>query len=473
MTPAPTGPSRRAGVCSRESSAEERLRRGLANPLRASVMYPPDRRLFAPYRILASEQAIRQSLERAVSPIGLYVHVPFCETKCTYCDYETVPLRRHDATSIDAYVAALVAELAAVAEALPSRIEVAGLDIGGGTPGVLGATQVEQILRAVDRLFLPAPAFEVSIETTPTLAAAEPEKWRRIARAGVARASMGIQTSSRELLGRFNRAPHTPDRARAGMDALCAAGFSIVNVDLMFALPGLDADSWEAALELALSLGPGVVTAYDTVYKNRGIASQAALCGDGPSPAAYGAQYDLAFRRLTGAGYTSRYGSVNFSRVPGRLGTSRYLEGRIRDGLDYVGVGLYASSLLGDTWRFGLRDYGQWLAAASAGRLAAQDLYRLPARHVMAKHVSLALSYGVFDAVRFERRFGVPLGEVYRDELALLSRRRLMRPADDGWEVVPGRFGELPGIRAVFYPDDAVPLLELPVLSRVTAASPR
>lgn len=449
---------------------ERRFALGMENHLRASVMYPPDRSLFTPFRIAdAGAVEVAATLGAARGPVALYAHVPFCETKCAYCDYETVPLAAHDEASIAGYTRALLAELGALAEALPPGIEVAGLDVGGGTPGTLTALQFEAILRVVERRFTLAPSFEVSTETTPTLAAADPAKWRRIREAGVSRVSMGVQTASPALLSRMNRALHGPSEIERGMAALRDAGFAMVNVDLLFALPGLSLAAWDATLSSALALSPDVVTIYDTVYKNRGIATLASRDGGAPSPADYGAQYDLAFARLTAAGFAARYGSVNFSRVSGRLGTSRYLEGRILDGLDYAGAGLYASSLVGDTWRFGRQRYADWLAHAGRGELAAQDLYALPRAHVIAKYVLLALSYGYLDERRYERRFGETLASRFGGELAFLEARSLLRRAPDGWEMVAGSFASLPGIRALFYPDDAAErmllLLARPVVS--------
>ena len=398
-----------------------------------------------------------RALRQARGPIALYAHIPFCETKCTYCDYETVPLSRHSPPSIQSYVDALCAELAAISRALPGGIEAAGFDLGGGTPGVLSSTQVEQILRTVDRHFRPSPAFEVSIETTPTLAAGDPAKWKSIAQAGVSRASMGIQTAAPALLTRLNRGMHDSTLAARGMDSLRAAGFAIVNADVMFALPRLDDFAWDATLDLCLALAPDVITTYDTVYKSRAIARSGVL----PSPDVFGRQYDHAFAKLNASGWRARYGSVNFSRVPGRLGTSRYLEGRILDGLDYAGAGLYASSLIGDSWRFGKKSYAAWMK--SAGELSAEDLYELPRAHVMAKFVLLALSYGFLDSARFERRFGETLAIRFAPALSFLEQRGLLRRAPDGWEMIPGTFAALPGIRACFLPDDALPSLSRPV----------
>lgn len=277
-------------------------------------MYPPDRSVFAPWRVAdAGVHEVAATLAKARGPVALYAHVPFCETKCAYCDYETVPLASHDDASLSRYVGALLAELGAIANALPQGVEVAGFDIGGGTPGTLAASQFEEILRVVERRFNPAPGFEVSTETTPTLAAAEPAKWRRIREAGISRVSMGVQTAAPALLSRMNRGLHGPSEIERGMAALRAAGFAVVNVDLMFALPGLSLESWDATLSSVIALAPDVVTVYDTVYKNRGIATLATRDGAAPSVADFGAQYDHAFTRLTAAGFSSRYGSVNLS----------------------------------------------------------------------------------------------------------------------------------------------------------------
>ena len=455
----------RGGGSSANASIEARFTLGMSNPLRASVMYPPAREAFSRFRTATTSAAVRSSLSHAVGPLALYAHVPFCETKCAYCDYETVPLAAHDATSIARYAAALCRELDAIAAAIPSSIPVAGFDIGGGTPGTLSAADVSSLLRTVERRFTLAPSFEVSTETTPTLAAVDPAKWRAIRESGVSRVSMGVQTIAPALLSRLNRGIHGADVTRRGMDSLRAAGFAMVNVDLMFALPGLSLESWEATVAHAISLAPDVVTIYDTVYKNRGIATFASRDGFAPSPSDYGAQYDRAFALLSTAGYSARYGSVNFSRVTGRLGTSRYLEGRILDGLDYAGAGLYASSLVRDTWRFGKQRYADWLAHAERCELAAHDLYALPREHVIAKYVLLALSYGYLDGARFERRFGETLTSRFGAELAFLESRVLIERTTDGWELVPGSFGALPGIRALFYPDDALAFLPRTVVS--------
>jgi hypothetical protein len=143
---------------------------------------------------------------------------------------------------------------------------------------------------------------------------------------------------------------------------------------------------------------------------------------------------------------------VNFSRVPGRRGTSRYLESRILELDPYVGVGLYASTLLGSTWGFNLRRLDAYEGRAGVGRLAHGDVYALPCEHLTAKLVIGMLSYGFIDPGRTSRRFGETLGARFGHELEWLVREGLLREHDGLYWLEPGAFGSLPGIRATFMP---------------------
>jgi oxygen-independent coproporphyrinogen-3 oxidase len=281
----------------------------------------------------------------------------------------------------------------------------------------------------------------------------------------VNRVSLGLQSADPAILRGVGRPEAACAEARAGVEALRASGIGLLNVDLMFALPGDSLQTWLEAVDFALSLEPDVVTTYDTVYKNRAIAGDAFRRGVLPGADHYGRLYDAGFSRLLAAGYRAGYGSVNFSRVPGRLGTSRYLEGRILDGIDYVGVGLYASSLLNRAWAFAPADYEAWLRAARSGPLAAAEVYALPVEHVMAKYLLLALSYGFVDPGRFEQRFAEPLRRRFGDALDWLGAAGQLEERSGEWRMTPGSFSKLPGIRAAFYPEEALGSLSLAVPS--------
>jgi len=431
---------------------------GMRHPLQATVMYPPARGLFAPHAdTLALPAALADGAHLAASDgrFGLYIHVPFCETKCAFCDYATLIGPRWDEGHRGQYVDTLLAELTIWRAALPSNATVSGLDFGGGTPMALTPAQIGRLLGRVRDLFPVAPGFEVSFETTPTLAQARPDDLASLAALGVGRISMGVQSLDSAVLRAGARALHAPDKVHVAMGALRRAGFGVVNLDLMFAQLGQDIDSWDSTVRAAIALAPDVITIYDTVYKRRPIAALGARSGCLPTVATYADAYDLAYDALGQSGYRGAYGTVNFSRVPGRLGTSRYLEGRILELQPYIGCGLYASTLVGDAWAFRPRHLNAWRAEIEAGLLPRESCYGLPRPHVLAKSVLLQLSYGFIDVARLRRRFGGELDPSLLETLDRLVASRLMSRQGDRWTLTAGAFGALPGIRAALMPETA------------------
>src|SRR5207248_10188441 len=123
-------------------------------------------------------------------------------------------------------------------------------------------------------------------------------------------------------------------------------------------------------------------------------------------------------------GFHAPYGSVNFSRYAGETGTSPYFEGRLLDGLAYVGVGNYASSLAGECWWFAPARVNDWLQAVEAGTcLPSGDFYRLPVEERMAKYLLLSLSFGFLDPARFRSVFGADLEESHAAAVAMATDR--------------------------------------------------
>jgi oxygen-independent coproporphyrinogen-3 oxidase len=187
---------------------------------------------------------------------ALYVHVPFCAQKCTYCAFYS------EATSgplIDRYVHALVRELELVAHDLKPRT----VFFGGGTPSLLNLRQWEQILGAMDRLGL-LGAQEWTVECNP--ATVSLEKARLLRSFGVNRISMGVQSLDEALLDRLGRI-HSRDMVFRSFDTLRLAGFDNLNLDLMFAIPGQTLDIWRTTLRDALALGSEHLSAYEVIYE--------------------------------------------------------------------------------------------------------------------------------------------------------------------------------------------------------------
>jgi oxygen-independent coproporphyrinogen III oxidase len=187
---------------------------------------------------------------------SLYVHVPFCAQKCTYCAFYS---EASTGELINRYVDALIRELELVAPDLRPRT----IFFGGGTPSLLNVRQWEKLLEAMDRLGL-AGAEEWTVECNPATVSAD--KARLLRSQGVNRISMGVQSLDDNLLDRLGRV-HSRDMVFRSFDTLRAAGFDNINVDLMFAIPGQTMAVWRETLSEAMALGSEHLSTYEVIYE--------------------------------------------------------------------------------------------------------------------------------------------------------------------------------------------------------------
>jgi len=187
---------------------------------------------------------------------SLYVHVPFCARKCEYCAFYS---EAGNGEVVNRYVDALVRELELVATDL--RPET--IFFGGGTPSLLNLRQWEKILRAMQRLNL-LGATEWTIECNPATVSLDKAKLLRDF--GVNRISMGVQSLDANLLERLGRI-HSREMVFKSFDTLRAAGFSNINVDLMFAIPGQTMSIWKSTLAEAIALGSEHLSSYEVIYE--------------------------------------------------------------------------------------------------------------------------------------------------------------------------------------------------------------
>jgi putative oxygen-independent coproporphyrinogen III oxidase len=182
---------------------------------------------------------------------GVYVHIPFCATRCDYCDFATWTDRGH---LIDEYVEACVTDLRrrAASGGVPAATSVF---FGGGTPSLIPAAGLARVLAAIDR----APGAEVTVECNPD--SAEPEQLAEYAAAGVNRLSFGVQSMQPHVLAELGRT-HDPAGVERAVHAARAAGFEHINLDLIYGTPCESVDDWRASLDGALALDPDHVSAY-------------------------------------------------------------------------------------------------------------------------------------------------------------------------------------------------------------------
>src|SRR5262245_33846329 len=231
---------------------------------------------------------------------GLYVHLPFCVVRCTYCDFYSLVGQDELAR---AYVDALVSEITAFPANTGYRPPLASVYVGGGTPSHLPEGSMSRILGAVAGAFRLAADAEISVEANPESAASHVlEEFRR---AGANRLSIGVQSFQTGLLAMMGR-PHGPEAAGVAVDAARAAGIANVSLDLIYGLPGQGLEDWRRDLDAALELRPEHLSAYlletdkDTPLARRLARGEL----EEPSAETIEALFEETEERLTRAGFT-------------------------------------------------------------------------------------------------------------------------------------------------------------------------
>ncbi len=332
-------------------------------------------------------------------PAGVYVHVPFCASRCGYCDFAAVAGRDG---AIPAYLDALEIEIGSFQREAPRAADT--VFVGGGTPSRLPGREIGRLLAAVRDRFAVAAGAEVTVEGNPE--SLTPGRLEDLALAGVTRVCVGVQSLDDSVLRRAGR----PHDARTALDALRRAlrgGFESVASDLILGLPGEDLPRFGDTARRLADEGPDHVSVYlletdkDTPIA-REIRRRGAAAADDD---ALVAAYEAAAETLERAGLRL-YEISNFAR-PGR--ESRHNLKYWRDE-PYAGFGLGAHSYLGGARRSNERDLDRYLDRLGRGLdpVVWTEGFDAPRRAAEAAILGLRLRDGVaLDAI--ERRYGVDL----------------------------------------------------------------
>lgn len=438
----------------------------------ANTAYPLTPASFLQYRIKDQKEILDfvTSEWALADELSLYIHIPFCKARCKFCEY--VVLDQNDESLENDYTQLLLKEMKMYAGLLQGK-KIVGFDLGGGTPTKLSVTNLKQITEAVNDLFNIDKDVIFSIETTPTIAAEEPEKIQAVYDLGYRRISMGIQTVSDKLLAELGREGNNSIYENA-VKNIRKAGFERVNIDLMYGFLYQSDIDLEHTLKYAVGLKPEYITLYRNRYKGTKIESEAG----GVSIYKAMRQYNLAYRTLTEHEYGANTGKNTFSRVAGDYGTSDYLTKRVIDGVPYVGMGLGAQS-------FGMnylaynegavsKKMERYRRAINEGRLPIQDLYRLPVAESIAKMVSVAFYFGFIDFDSFEHRFHLAFEEQFPDELAYVLEHELMKMEGRRLTLTGRGADYINGVIPLFYSDRSkIELQDLLEKSNPDAAAKR
>lgn len=246
---------------------------------------------------------------------GLYIHVPFCTTRCGYCDFNTYTPGEDGTSSVATYLNSLEVELDRAAADWDRPGPPSTVFLGGGTPSLLGADGLTRVLGAVRRSLGLAPGAEITTESNPE--STSPEFFDALLEAGYTRISLGMQSASARVLKILERR-HTPGRATDAAREALAAGFRHVNLDLIYGTPTETDDDLRRTLDAALSTGVDHISAYSLIVEDGTAMARKVRKGQLPAPDedVYADRYEIIDAALRDAGM-SWYEVSNWSRPGG------------------------------------------------------------------------------------------------------------------------------------------------------------
>jgi putative oxygen-independent coproporphyrinogen III oxidase len=364
--------------------------------------------------------------EAGSRPFGIYLHVPFCSTRCGYCDFNTytaTELGTNPGATPGTWADAALAELDLARRVLGgTQVRVHSVFVGGGTPSLLAPGDLGRVLVGIDDRFGLAEDVEVTSEANPE--SATPEWLAGARRAGVNRLSLGMQSVCPHVLAVLDRV-HSPGRVAAAVADARAAGFDNLSLDLIYGTPGETPADWARTLEAALALGPEHVSAYALIVEQG--TRLAARIGRGelprPDDDVMAAMYEVADETFAAAGL-HWYEVSNWARAPHLRSRHNWL---YWTDADWWGVGPGAHSHVGGTRWWNVKHPAAWAQRLVDGVSPAAAREVLDAATRRTERIMLGLRT-VAGASTEDIRAAV--GPVAGARLAGLVDDELLEPAD-------------------------------------------
>jgi len=361
--------------------------------------------------------------------LGIYVHIPFCLSKCAYCDFYSC--RPKNMSAVEDYVSALCRHIRMYSD-LTEEYTADTVYIGGGTPTVLPEESLTDLIRCINDTFHPAQGCEFTVEANPsdvtekTLAA--------IRTAGANRLSMGLQSaldSELKLLGRR----HTAEDFEKTFMAARRSGFDNISLDLMFGIPDQTGESFARTLGYAVSVSPEHISVYDLKIEPSTLFGKRTESYRFPDEDAEADMYENAVASLSDAGYR-QYEISNFAK-PGFESRHNLKYWKLDE---YLGFGPGAHSLFRGS-RFSIvKNTGKYIEAVNGGSdepvIAGRE--ECTEESLMGEYIMLGLRLA--DGIStddFKARFGRDFTEMYRDRILKYEKSGFMKVSGKNVSLTP------------------------------------
>lgn len=354
-------------------------------------------------------------------PLELYVHIPFCVRKCQYCDFLSGP---SDEETKDRYIEALLKEIRAAEHT--EVYEIVSVFIGGGTPSALKAEAIASIMRTLQEQFFFCEDAEVTIEANP--GTVDLEKLTIYRNVGINRLSLGLQSTDAEelkLLGRI----HSYEEFLKSYEWAREAGFSNINIDLMFAIPGQTGEAWRQHLYQVAELNPEHISAYSLIIEEGTPFAEQNL--DLPDEDTEYQMYEDTAEILERYGYR-QYEISNYAKQGYMCRhNAGYWQRR-----EYLGFGLGASSLYREMRFSNTRRMQEYLKESRNPDQIRKDVTVLSRNERIEEFMFLGLrmTEGISEK-KFEENFDVRLMDVYGDILQKYEETGFVEHIETKWRL--------------------------------------
>ncbi len=364
------------------------------------------------------------------APLGIYIHVPFCRSKCAYCDFYS--LAKLDDRLMDGYLDAICTHIREAGRLAPNHV-VDTVYFGGGTPSFFGADGMASILTCIRRSFDVSATAEITFEANPD--SVSTKLLRRLRSEGFNRVSLGIQTDDDAILKTIGR-PHSYAQAVEAVKRIRQAGFRNLSVDLIYGLPDQTRTGWEETLRNVLRLEPEHISCYGLKIEPGTPLYQWQDAMNIPDDDAQADMYLTAGEILRSKGYR-QYEISNFCR--------RGMESRHNlkywTGGEYLGFGPAASSDFAGKRFTNRADLKAYIDGILEGGTVIEDLQEVPPRERAGEYLMLRLrtTQGIL-ATEYEKQYLLPFAPLEEHLQRCAGRGHAVKMDSGHWRLTPAGF---------------------------------
>ncbi len=368
-------------------------------------------------------------MKKPAMPLGLYIHIPFCKSKCIYCDFYSLP---QSEGQMDRYVDVLCRHLAEISGQTTAHL-VDSIYFGGGTPSYLGEKRLCRLLKAVYKHYHVSKDAEVTVEANPD-SAGDWRVLRSLRRAGFNRVSLGVQSADDAQLRQLGR-PHTFAQAEAAVSAARLAKLKNLSLDLIYGLPGQSMARWQRTVEQAARLEPEHLSCYGLKVEEGTPLWEMQGRLELPDDDLQADMYLWCVERLAQLGY-AQYEISNFAK-PGyesRHNLKYWTLG------EYAGFGPGAHSDLGGVRYAYIRDLGAYCLGVEAGGNVVESSEVIPSRERDMEYIMLGLrTVRGISRKEFEYRCRLPFAPVQAVLERFMRTGHVLR-GEGRWHLTPEGF---------------------------------